>query len=68
MAIDTEDKRRSVVQIIPIPDNLINAGDREQVAGLYRGISASPPPLGKLSRYAPLNGLGGQGQQAWNVM
>ena len=64
--IDTEDKRRSVVQIMPVPNSTINAADRKHATGLYRGPEAAA--VGRISRYAPLNGLGGQGQQTWNVM
>jgi hypothetical protein len=43
MAVDTEDKRRSVLTVLPIPNADVDAGDREQVAWLYRGIPAAPP-------------------------
>jgi hypothetical protein len=39
MAIDTENKRRSVIYILPIPDGIIDADDRRHVAYIYRGIS-----------------------------
>lgn len=56
MAIDTAEKRASVGGIgplalsFPVPDTAINAGDREQVAALYRGITdgAPPPPGGSI--------------------
>jgi hypothetical protein len=38
MAIDTENKRRSVAHILPIPDNEIDQADRQQVAWIYSGI------------------------------
>lgn len=38
MAIDTENKRRSVALMLPLADGTISANDREQVAGLYSGI------------------------------
>ncbi len=38
MAIDTENKRRSVAHILPIPDSDINQADRQQVAWIYSGI------------------------------
>jgi hypothetical protein len=38
MAIDTEDKRRSVAHILPIPDSDIDQADRQQVAWIYSGI------------------------------
>ncbi len=46
MAIDTRDKRASAGSLLwlatlPDPDGTIDAGDRLQVAGLYRGIAAS---------------------------
>lgn len=45
MAIDTRDKRASAIGlptfwIAPIPDGTIDAADRLQIAGLYRGIAA----------------------------
>lgn len=45
MAIDTALKRSSVLmgayhRMMPSPDGVIDAGDREQVAGIYRGITA----------------------------
>jgi hypothetical protein len=41
MAIDTENKRRSVAHILPVPDgNIINQADRQQVAWIYSGILA----------------------------
>jgi len=44
-AIDTEDKRRSVVRIYPIPDGSITGVDKQHVAGFYRGISSSLPTV-----------------------
>jgi hypothetical protein len=39
MAIDTENKRRSIAHVLPIPDgNIINQADRQQVAWIYSGI------------------------------
>jgi hypothetical protein len=39
MAIDTEDKRRSVARILPLPDgDIISQADRQQVAWIYSGI------------------------------
>lgn len=52
MAIDSEDKRRSVLgfglpymAVAPNPDGTINAADREHIAGFYRGIAAGAPPV-----------------------
>lgn len=42
MAVDNENKRRSVIQILPIPDGSIFGVDRQHAAGFYRGISALP--------------------------
>jgi hypothetical protein len=43
MAIDTENKRRSVqgysIGIMPVPDGTIGAGDRANLAWLYAGIT-----------------------------
>lgn len=38
MAIDTENKRRSVNYILPIPNSDIEQADRQQVAWIYSGI------------------------------
>lgn len=38
MAVDTENKRRSVVYILPVPDSDISLADRQQVAYIYSGI------------------------------
>lgn len=51
MAIDTADKRASTIgssldflAVLPIPDGLaLDAGDRAQVAALYRGIETAVP-------------------------
>lgn len=48
MAVDTQTKRRSVsgysgIIIAPLADATIGAADREHIAGLYAGISATPP-------------------------
>lgn len=43
MAIDSENKRRSVVQILPIADGTISGVDKQHAAGFYRGIAAQSP-------------------------
>ena len=47
MAIDTENKRRSVANwlrfILPVPDGSISKFDREHAAGFYCGIPAGMP-------------------------
>lgn len=50
MAIDTLNKRasaygRSWLRIFSTPDGAVNAGDRLQIAGLYRAIAAAAPTL-----------------------
>lgn len=50
MAIDTENKRRSVSAYFgaityPVADASIDASDREHVAGLYAGIASTPPVI-----------------------
>ena len=50
MAIDTENKRRSAgshfsTTVYPIPDTIIDAGDRRQVAWLYRAFVAAKPAV-----------------------
>lgn len=43
MAIDTEDRRRSVVGILPVADGTVFGVDKRHVAGFYRGIAAVAP-------------------------
>lgn len=50
MAIDTRDKRASVVSfsrpsglVMPNPDGGLDQGDRQQTAFTYRGIAAAAP-------------------------
>jgi len=38
MAIDTENKRRSTMAVLPVPDGTIAQADRQQVAWIYAGI------------------------------
>ena len=40
MAINTENRRRSVVGILPTTDGTIFGVDKQHVAGFYRGIAA----------------------------
>lgn len=40
MAIDTENKRRSIARVLPIPDSNIDQADRQQVTWIYSGILA----------------------------
>jgi hypothetical protein len=42
MAIDTHDKRRSVIGVMPVADGVIDTQDRPHIAGLYRGIVITP--------------------------
>ncbi len=62
MAIDTENKRRSVANWIchipPVPDGSVSASDREHIAGLYCGIEAGEPKLPELL-YLTLSNLEG---------
>lgn len=64
MAVDSAAKRISVPRgpigipgmpgwmTPPIPDGTIDAGDRQQIAGVYRGISAGAPsaPITRLPK------------------
>jgi hypothetical protein len=44
MAIDTENKRRSVIGILPIPDDeALTESDRKQVAWIYNGLPFIEP-------------------------
>lgn len=48
MAIDTEDRRRSTLGRLPLPDNEIDQQDRRQVWRLYSGLPEEAPPTGTL--------------------
>ena len=42
MAVDTRNKRASVLgDVLPAPNSGVNAGDRAQVLGLYRGVTVA---------------------------
>lgn len=49
MAIDSENKRRSVLNTsfmgvaLPVADSSMDQGDRQHVCGVYRGIAAAAP-------------------------
>ena len=50
MAVDSRDKRSSAIVpgmpwrgLLPVPDSGVNAGDRQHVSYLYRGIAADSP-------------------------
>ncbi len=45
MAINTEDRRRSAVGILPIADGTISGVDKQHTAGFYRGIPAAVPVI-----------------------
>jgi hypothetical protein len=46
MAIDTGDKRRSVIRVLPIPDGeVLTEADRKQVAWIYNGLPFIEPEL-----------------------
>lgn len=61
MAIDTEDKRKSATRgptgfpqipglmTGPVPDGAFDAGDRQHLTALYRGIAAGGAPVGGLN-------------------
>jgi hypothetical protein len=59
--IDTRDKRASAASLpalalLPAPDGVIDAGDRRQLLGLYRGFAATPPPTAPADRRPALRG------------
>ena len=45
MAIDTQNKRRSVSKIFPVPDSVIDASDRAQACAIYAGLAYSAPVI-----------------------
>lgn len=57
MAIDTRDKRASVMSmgfygVLPTPDNAITQGDRQTVGWIYAGIfNVNPPFVGEVDVY-----------------
>jgi hypothetical protein len=61
----SENRRRSVLRVLPRPDGGLDAGDRRQVLGLYRfetgtpGQTASPDPLALLLSAAAVQAVPG---------
>ena len=53
MAIDTQDKRRSTVAVLPVANSGINVGDRVQVTWNYRGLVTSVTMAVQGRRYTP---------------
>jgi len=49
MAVDTENKRRSVIQVLPVADGTVVQADRQQVGWLYAGIAVGEPVVGYLT-------------------
>jgi len=45
MAVDTENKRRSVAGLVPVADGTVSRVDSQQVAGFYCGIAAGTPAV-----------------------
>ena len=43
MAINTENRRRSTLGVLPVPDGTIGQADRQQVLEIYAGILATAP-------------------------
>jgi len=43
MAVDTEDRRRSVAGIPMVPDGTIASPDLQHIAGVYSGITVAAP-------------------------
>jgi len=39
MAVDTENKRRSVLNVLPAPDGTVGVSDRQQILWVYVGIA-----------------------------
>lgn len=46
MAIDTENKRRSTMAVLPVPDGTVGQADRQQVAWIYAGILVTASIVG----------------------
>ena len=46
MAVDTENKRRSVICVLPAPDGTIAAVDRQQISWIYSGIAVAEAVAG----------------------
>ena len=45
MAVDTQNKRRSVIANLPVPDGAVSAADRIQTTWWYSGIDADAPAV-----------------------
>lgn len=45
MAIDTENKRRSVLHVLPVPDGSIDAADKPHLLGLFHRAGAAPSTI-----------------------
>ena len=48
MAVDTQNKRRATVGVLPVPDGTIATADRQHVLWIYPGILAGAPSGGVL--------------------
>lgn len=67
MAIDTENKRRSVLSypyfgMAPEADSTLDSGDRAQIAGVYSGFGAPAVALTAVPRWTVLGAL-----RTWEV-
>lgn len=53
MAVDTENKRRSVLHNLPAPDGTVDQPDRQQVTWNYSGILAEAPMAPEIPETIP---------------
>lgn len=64
MAIDTESKRRGVINmppftVVPVADGTVGGADRMQVSGWYSGILAQSPAGGNAAVFGREDGNDG---------
>jgi hypothetical protein len=59
MAIDTQNKRRSAIRVLPIPDGSIDSADRRHALGYYRfgEVDVLPDGPGLMFKLPRSNGL-----------
>ncbi len=66
MSVDTTNKRYSAIHVgcpwrssLPIPDGSVDQGDRQHVAGLYRGVLADPLTAVTADQHPLIRGVAG---------
>jgi len=52
VAIDTQNKRRSTIAVLPVPDGSVDTQDKPQVCWIYSGLTIRAPALEIIAAYA----------------